>query len=121
VNKVRQYNDKNPTIGVPASEKDFLFISVQKKKIKVLLSDILFIESQREYIRFVTTNTEYLTKMSTAEIESRLPASQFLRVHRSFIVAISKIDSFTAEEAEIMGHIIPIGRSYRDNLSKLLS
>ncbi|MCU0385745.1 MAG: LytTR family DNA-binding domain-containing protein [Flavihumibacter sp.] len=121
VNKVRQNNDKNTPGGIPGPEKDFLFISVQKKKIKILLSEILFIESQREYIRFVTTNTEYLTKMSTAEIESRLPPSQFLRVHRSFIISISKIDSFTAEEAEINGHTIPIGRSYRDKLAQLLS
>lgn len=121
VNKVRQNNDKKPPASVSTPEKDFLFISVQKKKIKILLSEILFIESQREYIRFVTTNTEYLTKMSTIEIENRLHASQFLRVHRSFIVSISKIDCFTAEEAEIKGHTIPIGRSYRDKLSQLLS
>jgi DNA-binding LytR/AlgR family response regulator len=81
---------------------------------KILFSDIVYIESQREYIRIVTTKKEYLSKMSTHEIEDLLPANLFKRIHRSFIVSISKIESYTAEMVEVNGVSIPIGRDYRD-------
>jgi two-component system, LytTR family, response regulator len=99
--------------------KDFIFLNVQKKKVKILFSEILYIESQREYVKIVTTKKEFLTKMSTHEIESLLPPNLFKRIHRSFIVSISKIDSYTAEMVEINGVSIPIGREYRDIIEKL--
>jgi two-component system, LytTR family, response regulator len=100
-------------------QKDHLFVNVQKKKIKVLFSDVLYIESQREYVKIVTTKHEYLSKISTHEIESLLPARLFKRVHRSFIISISKIESYTAEEVEINGTSIPVGRDYRHFLDEL--
>jgi two-component system LytT family response regulator len=102
-----------------AEPRDFIFITVQKKKVKILFSDILYIESQREYIRIVTGKGEYVSKMSTTEIESLLPLHLFKRVHRSFIVAIRRIDSYTAEKIEINGTSIPIGKGYRDGMDSL--
>lgn len=99
--------------------KDHLFLNVQKKKVKILFSEILYIESQREYIKIVTTKKEYVSKMSTHEIESLLPANLFKRIHRSFIVSVSKIESYTAEAVEINGVSIPIGRGYRDVIDEL--
>ena len=99
--------------------KDHLFLNVQKKKVKVLFSEILYIESQREYIKIVTTKKEYISKMSTHEIESLLPSNLFKRIHRSFIVSVSKVDSYTAEMIEVNGISIPIGRGYRDIIEKL--
>jgi DNA-binding LytR/AlgR family response regulator len=95
-------------------KKDSIFLNVQKKKVKILFSEILYVESQREYIRIVTTKKEYISKMSTHEIEDLLPANLFKRIHRSFIVSISKIESYTAEMVEINGVSIPIGRGYPD-------
>jgi DNA-binding LytR/AlgR family response regulator len=92
---------------------------VQKKKVKILFSEILYIESQREYIKIVTTKKEYISKMSTHEIESLLPANLFKRIHRSFIVSISKVESYTAEAVEINGISIPIGRGYKDVIDNL--
>jgi len=97
----------------------YLFLNVQKKKVKVLLADILYIESQREYIKIVTAKKEFLTKMSTHEIEDLLPAPAFRRIHRSFIVSVDKIDSYTAEEVEIQGRTIPVGRGYKDVMDQL--
>jgi len=94
--------------------KDHLFVNVQKKKVKILFSEILYIESQREYIRIVTTKKEWISKMSTHEIETLLPANLFKRIHRSFIVALQRIDSYTADTVEVNGISIPIGRDYRD-------
>ena len=99
--------------------KDHLFLNVQKKKVKILFSEILYIESQLEYIRIVTTKKVYLSKMSTHEIGVLLPANLFKRIHRSFIISISKLESYTADMVEINGVAIPIGRSYRDSMENL--
>ena len=100
-------------------QKDYLFLNVQKKKVKVLFSEILFIESQREYVRIVTSKREYFSKLTTHEIESMLPPHLFRRIHRSFIVALNKIDSYTAEAVDINGVSIPIGKGYRDGMENL--
>jgi two-component system, LytTR family, response regulator len=99
--------------------KEYLFLNVQKKKVKILFSEIVYVESQREYIKIKTIKGEYLSKMSTHEIEALLPANGFKRVHRSFIVSISKIESYTAEMVEVNGVPIPIGRGYKDSIEDL--
>lgn len=117
VNKVRTAGRAAPAeIG---EIKDHLFLNVQKKKVKILFSEIIYIESQREYIRIVTTKKEWVSKMSTHEIESLLPTNLFKRIHRSFIVALNKIDSYTADTVEVSGVSIPVGRDYRDSIKDL--
>jgi DNA-binding LytR/AlgR family response regulator len=119
VNKVKKAQ-KDKQEPVPKTDsKDYLFINVQKKKVKVLFADILYIESQREYIRVMTTKGEYLSKMSTHEMEELLPEKQFKRIHRSFIVSVDKISAYTAEEVEVNGIAIPVGRGYKDCLDRL--
>lgn len=116
VNKVRTSGQARSGEG---EIKDHLFLNVQKKKVKILFSEIVYIESQREYIRIVTTKKEWISKMSTHEIEALLPANLFKRIHRSFIVALKRIDSYTADTVEINGISIPIGREYRDSIKDL--
>ena len=99
--------------------KDYLFINVQKKKVKILFSEILYIESQREYVKIVTERKEYLSRISTHEIESLLPSDNFKRIHRSFIVSLRHIESYTAEDVEMRGISIPVGREYRRVLENL--
>ena len=115
--KTAQTEKQNPNESKEI--KDFIFLNVQKKKVKILFSEIVYVESQREYIRIVTTKKEYISKLSTHEIESLLPANLFKRVHRSFIVSVSKIESYTAEMIEVNGVSIPIGRGYRDIIENL--
>lgn len=98
----------------------FIFLNVQKKKVKILFSEILYIESQREYIRIVTTKGEYVSKMGTQEIEDLLPSHLFKRIHRSFIVSVNRIESYTADTIEVNGISIPIGRGYRDIIESLM-
>ena len=118
VNKVKpSQRDQRPNDS--QETKDFIFLNMQKKKVKILFSEILYIESQREYIKIMTTKKEYLSKMSTQEMEALLPAHLFKRVHRSFIVSISKIDSYSSEEVEVNGITIPVGRGYKDTLENL--
>lgn len=118
VGKVRSFPARNAGEGSPADE-DHLFLNVQKKKVKILFSEILYIESQREYVRIVTTKKEHLSKISTREIEELLPSNQFKRIHRSFIISIRKIESYTSEEVEVNGISIPVGRDYRHVLEAL--
>lgn len=119
VTKVKTAVKEHKNAPATVIEKDHIFLNVQKKKVKLLFSDIVYIESQREYIKIVTTTKEYFSKMSTHEIESLLPGDQFKRIHRSFIVSVSKINSYTAEMIEVAGISIPVGRGYRDELDKL--
>jgi two-component system, LytTR family, response regulator len=117
VNKVKTAQNEK---GLPVSDaKDYLFINVQKKKVKLLFAEILYIESQREYIKIVTTRREYISKMSTSEIEELLPPNAFKRIHRSFIISLNKIDSYNAEMVEVGGNAIPVGRGYREVLEGL--
>ena len=119
VNKVKSGQLQKVKAGESDQPKDFIFINVQKKKVKILFSDIVYVESQREYVKIVTTRKEYLCKMSTHEIESLLPTNLFMRVHRSFIISTSKIESYTADMVEVNGVSIPIGRGYRDVIERL--
>ena len=119
VNKVKTAQSENQQSIETREAKDHLFLNVQKKKVKILFAEIVYIESQREYIRIITTKKEYLSKMSTHEMEELLPANLFKRIHRSFIVSLSKIESYTAEMVEVNGVSIPIGRGYRDIIEKL--
>src|SRR6187401_369436 len=119
VTKVKTLQGEKQKPGESEEKKDFISLNVQKKKVKILFSEILYIESQREYIKIVTIKKEYISKMSTHEIESLLPAYLFKRIHRSFIVSVSKIESYTAEMVEMNGISIPIGRGYRDVIENL--
>ncbi|OQP56467.1 LytR/AlgR family response regulator transcription factor [Niastella populi] len=119
VNKVKPADNGKQPLYENRQMKDFIFLTIQKKKVKILFSEIVYIESQREYIKIATTKQEYISKMSTHEMEELLPASLFKRVHRSFIVAVNKIDSYTAEIIEVNGISIPIGRGYKDSLDSL--
>src|SRR6476620_10196915 len=103
VNKVKTAQREKQPLAESPERKDFIFLNVQKKKVKILFSEIVYIESQREYIRIVTTKGEYISKMSTHEIEALLPANLFRRIHRSFIISVDKIQSYTAEEVEVNG------------------
>ena len=119
VNKVKAARREKQPASYPPDTKDHLFISVQKKKVKIQFSDIIYIESQREYIKIVTRKGEHLSKMSTHEIEDLLPGHLFKRIHRSFIIATDMIDSYTTELVEVDGIPIPVGRGYRENLENL--
>ncbi|WP_207429966.1 LytR/AlgR family response regulator transcription factor [Sabulibacter ruber] len=112
VTKVKSHQKEKLPLSEP-QEKDYVFLNFQKKKVKILFSEIVYIESQREYIKVVTTKEAYLSKMSTHEIEALLPAHLFKRIHRSFIVSLNKIESYTHEMVEVNGISIPIGRGYR--------
>ena len=97
-------------------ERPYLFFNVGKKRVKIFLDEILYIESLKEYVKIVSQKKSILTKLQLSETEELLKNTNFLRVHRSFIVAKNKIDAFSATDIEIAGVMIPIGRSYKDQV-----
>jgi two-component system, LytTR family, response regulator len=119
VNKVKTTQPENQKLNELVANKEFIFLNTERKKSKILFSEIIYIESQREYIKIVTTKKEYISKMGTHEIEDLLPPTLFKRIHRSFIVSLNKIESYTAEMVEVNGVSIPIGRGYRDIIENL--
>ena len=119
VNKVKSTQTEKQKSNEGNEKKDYLFLNAERKKVKILFSDIAYIESQREYIKIITTKKEFISKMSTHEIETLLPAHLFKRIHRSFIISINKIESYTAESVEVNGISLPIGRDYRNIIKSL--
>ncbi len=90
-----------------------VYLTVNRRKVKILLTDILYIESKREYVMITSTKGEYVSKISTTELEEMLPPEMFRRIHRSFIIAVNKISSYSKENVEINGKSIPIGKNHR--------
>ncbi|HYF33365.1 MAG TPA: response regulator transcription factor [Chitinophagaceae bacterium] len=104
-----------PANATPSAEdRPHLFFNVNKRQVKIYLDDILYIESLREYVRITTKEKNIMTKLQLGDVEKLLAKCNFLRVHRSFIVAKSKIDSFSPVEIEVAGKQIPIGRNYKE-------
>jgi DNA-binding LytR/AlgR family response regulator len=104
----------SPAQGNPGGERTHLFFNVRNKRVKIFLDEILYIESLRELIRITTKTKSILTKFQLTKVEEMLKDNNFIRVHRSFIVAKEKIDAFSATEVEINNKQIPIGRSYKE-------
>ena len=97
----------------------FIYLRVDRKMIKVLLDDVLYIESDKDYVKVFTGKGFIITRQTIASVEAMLSESQFIRVHRSYIVSLNKLKSYTAETVEIGNKEIPIGKLYRNNFLKL--
>lgn len=121
VNKVldRQNTTTETPLHSQKDESHILYLAVNKKKARIDLNNILYIESQRENIKIVSSDKTIVTRYPISELEKHLP-SDFIRIHRSFIVAKSKIDFYGTHDVEIAGKEIPIGRSYKEQVHATL-
>ncbi|MCJ8210787.1 LytTR family DNA-binding domain-containing protein [Mucilaginibacter sp. RS28] len=93
---------------------DFIFVKTEHKIQKVYLHDILFIEGLKDYISIFTPDERIITLQGMKKMEDALPEKHFVRVHKSYIVALNKIDSIERSRISIGDKIIPIGDTYRD-------
>jgi DNA-binding LytR/AlgR family response regulator len=109
---------------LPAKEEqsasDHLFVKVDKKFVKVLISDIRYIESLKDYVRVHTRDNSYVTYQSLTEITDKLPAAQFARVHRSYTIALDKINGIDGHCVDIDGKLIPVSREHRQDVFRKL-
>ena len=113
INKISQkfINDRSDEVA-QTTEKSFIFLKVDKKLIKIKFEDIFFIESLKDYIKVFTRSGDYLAHKSLSGITEELPSNQFLRLHRSFTVALDKIQALEGNSVLVEDKRIPIGRKY---------
>ena len=97
---------------------DFFFVRSERKMVKVNFESILYIESLSDYVKIHQENRTIVTRETISNIEVKLPQSDFLRIHRSYIVAMSSIDSYTNEFIEIGKKALPISRTYKEAILK---
>ena len=120
-NKLRPSgNESNGNMTIASPTESFIFIKTENRLQKVSFNDILFIEGQGDYLKVVTTTARIMTLQNFKKFESTLPADNFLRVHKSYLVAIDKIESITRNRIKIGNTIIPVSDSYKDTFFKIL-
>ena len=126
INKVLQISIplSNLAFSFQNSEKEttenFLYFRTDRKMVKVFLNEILYVESLKDYIKVITATKQIITKHAISALEEMLPSGQFLRIHRSYLVALNKIDSFTADDIQIGEKELPIGRMYHHEVNRAL-
>lgn len=98
--------------------KTYIFVNINKKKVRIEFNKIIYVESRKEYVYIVTKEQNYLIKMSLNELELQLGNEFFLRIHRSFIVSQQMVTAYNATEIEIQGQLLPIGRNYKETVAK---
>ncbi len=111
---------KQDIIEVEQEKSDFIFVRSDRKMVRINFDEITYIESIGDYVKIHLQNQSVITRETISNIESKLPANAFIRTHRSFIVAVNKIDSFTNEYLEIENKTIPISRSYKTDVLRQL-
>ena len=108
------------TVEIIQEKSDFIFVRSDRKMIKINFSDINYVESFSDYLKIYVADKTIVTRETITNIEAKLPKNDFMRIHRSFIVSISKIESFTNEFIEVKKKALPISRSYKkDVLARL--
>lgn len=111
----------SPSPSATTPDADFLFIKAEDKLIKLKKDDILFLESMRDYVKFVTLGKSYITYSTLKNMEEKLIGPTFLKVHRSFIVNINKIDDIRGNTIYLLGNQIPIGKGHKEEVAARLN
>jgi DNA-binding LytR/AlgR family response regulator len=115
------FNLKNNIKIEPHKIEPHIFIKVDKKMVKITIDEILFIEGMKEYIKVVTSDKTYITHKSLISLSEELPADRFMRIHKSYTIAIDKVKSIEGNRIQILSYTLPIGRNYsKDVKSKIL-
>lgn len=113
INKISTEFNLRDNIKIEPSKIDsHIFIKVDKKLVKINIEEILFIEGMKEYIKVVTPEKTYITHKSLTSLSEELPLDRFIRVHKSYTIALNKVKSIEGNRIQILNHTIPIGRNY---------
>jgi len=126
INKYYQTTQEEVKVSHPAAinnnhnEEAFIYVKENKKVLKVHLNDILYVEGLSEYVQIFTTDRKIITKTSMTNMSEKLPEENFMRIHKSYIVSLSKIEAFTSSSIEVPGKELPIGRSYKNSVLEVL-
>jgi DNA-binding LytR/AlgR family response regulator len=110
---------KDPVV-LEQSKTDFIFVRSERKMVKINFDEILYVESLSDYIKIFTKGKTVITRETISNMEAKLPNSRFLRIHRSFLVGIDKIDTYTNEFVEVNKEELPISRTYKESVLQKL-
>lgn len=120
VRALERFEHKMELNGPGNNSRNYVFVTVERIKKRVILEDIIYIESLKDYIRIITENEKIVTRETTTDFNERLPEESFLRIHRSFIVNKHKINTLGHDEITIGGYTLPVGRSYKNEVKEVL-
>lgn len=119
--KLKQGNTTKTATTNTVAENPSIFIKVDKKKLqKIVLDDIMVIESLKDYIRIKTKSDKYIIHRTLSSFTDELPSDKFIRIHRSYTISISKVDTIEGNSLEIGGIRYTIGRSYINDVKETL-
>ncbi len=99
-------------------ENEYLFLKVDRKFVKILISEILYIESLKDYVRVTTKSSSFISYQSLTSITEKLPSDKFIRIHRSFTISVDKVNSIEGNCIEIDGKLLPVSREHRQEVLK---
>jgi two-component system, LytTR family, response regulator len=123
VNKVALENRINSEVNLPSNnnhQPDCIFIKTEYKLLKINHSDILYVEGGKDYITVFTKTEKVLSLSSLTKLQESLPFPQFLRVHKSYLVALDKIESVERQRIFLGKTVIPIGDTYKDEFFRVV-
>jgi len=102
-----------------AEVKDYIFLKTGYEQVRVNFDDIYHLEATGNYVNFILKDSKVLTRMTITEVEALLPAEKFIRIHRSFIAAVNKIDKIERHQVSVNGFLLPVGGAYVPNLGMI--
>lgn len=120
VNKLKRHKSDPVPASTDSDARPFRFFNVNKNMVKVFYDDILYVESLKDYSHIVTPEEKIMTRGQIGEMEGMLQGHGFVRIHRSYVVNLSKIRAYSATDITIGSQQLPIGRSYRELVRKAL-
>ena len=106
---------------ITATNNDFMFVRSDRKMVKIDFNSILYIESLNDYLKIFTTEKTIIIRETISSLEEKLPSKKFIRIHRSFIISLKNITSYTNEFIEINHKALPISRSYKESVLQKLA
>ena len=100
-------------------QQNFIFVKTGYEQEKVFLDEILYVEAEGNYVSYILKNKKLLSRQSLVEAAMVLPESQFIRIHRSFIIPLNKIEKIAKQELLVAGFILPVGASYEEKVNEI--
>jgi len=114
-------HETNEIDSTSSDENPFIYLKAENKMQKLILNEILVIESIGHYVKIRTSSKQYVIHQSITELETRLASLNFIRIHRSFIISLDHIEAYTTNSIDLKSETVPIGRSYKEAVMEVLN
>lgn len=118
--KAKEYYEVRDKNVADAAASEYFFIKADNKLFRILFDEVLFVEALQNYVTIHTTGKKYMTYLTFKSVEDYLPGDKFIKVHKSYIISASKVDSVEGNEIRIGQHHIPVSRNQKDEVMEKL-